>query len=316
MEFKDYYQILGVERTATDDQIKRAYRQLARKYHPDVSKETDAEARFKEMKEAYEVLKDKEKRAAYDKFGENWKTGQDFQPPPDWGDEFTYTQNQGGFGQTEGFSDFFDSLFGAGRGGGYRSSRGDMRMDGNDVNARIAVSLEDAFSGATRKISMDVPEADGAGRVVTKRRTLNVKIPKGIAAGQRIRLENQGGPGVGKGAQAGDLYLQVDFEPHAIYEVRGKDIYVVLPVTPWEVALGRTVEAPTLAGPVDLKIPTNSQAGSKLRLKGRGLPGKQTGDEYVELKIVMPKSIDQKTRSLYEELERTQAFNPRSALGV
>lgn len=314
MEYKDYYQILGVERSATNDQIKAAYRRLARKYHPDVSKEADAEVRFKEMKEAYEVLKDAEKRQAYDQFGKDWKAGQDFQPPPDWGRE--YAHSGGGFDQTAGFSDFFDSLFGARAGGGHGQPRGDMRMDGQDVTARIAVSLEDAFSGATRQISIDLPEVDSSGRMANKRRKLNVKIPKGIIAGQRIRLENQGGGGVGSGAQPGDLYLQVDLEPHSVYEARERDIYVVLPITPWEAALGRTVKAPTLAGPVDLKIPAGSQAGKKLRLKGRGLPGKTPGDEYVELKIVMPTKVDDKAKSLYEELERAQAFNPRSALGV
>ncbi|RBP51243.1 DnaJ C-terminal domain-containing protein [Arenicella xantha] len=315
MEYKDYYQILGVERSATGDQIKSAYRRLARKYHPDVSKEADAEARFKEMKEAYEVLKDADNRAAYDKFGKDWKAGQDFQPPPDWAQQTR--RPQGDFDQTAGYSDFFDSLFGARGGADFGGqSRGNMRMDGQDVNARITVSLEDAFSGATRQISIDLPEMDSSGRMVNRRRKLNVKIPKGILAGQRIRLESQGGAGMGAGAQSGDLYLQVDLAPHPIYEPRERDIYVVLPITPWEAALGRTVKAPTLAGPVDLKIPAGSQAGKKLRLKGRGLPGKTPGDEYVELKIVMPATVDDKAKSLYEELERTQTFNPRSSLGV
>lgn len=313
MKYKDYYQVLGVERTATQDQIKAAYRRLARKYHPDVSKEADAEDKFKEMKEAYEVLKDSEKREAYNQFGKDWKAGQDFQPPPDWGREYAHTQS--GFDHNAGFSDFFDSLFGA-REAADRSARGSMRMDGQDVTARIAISLEDAFAGASRQISIDLPESDGSGRIVNRRRKLNVKIPKGVRAGQRIRLEGQGGVGIGAGSKPGDLFLQLEFEPHAVFEAREKDVYVVLPVTPWEAALGRTVKAPTLAGAVDLKLPVGSQTGNKLRLKGRGLPGKISGDEYVELKIVMPPTTDAKSKSLYEELEKTQAFNPRSNMGV
>ncbi len=315
MEYKDYYQILDIPRTAKADEIKRAYRRLARKYHPDVSKEPDAEARFKEMKEAYEVLKDPEKRAAYDQFGANWKSGQDFQPPPDWEEDTSFGH---GFGGNEQFSDFFESLFGGGRGqrGGFSTQYRDMRMDGDDVNARISISLEDAFRGATRQISLEVPEVGNDGRVRRKRRTLNVRIPKGITAGQRIRLENQGGAGVGSAAQSGDLYLQVELEPHPIYTVRGRDIYVTLPIAPWEAALGEKVQAPTLAGPVDLKIPPGSNTGKRLRLKGRGLPGKPAGDEYVELAIAMPKQVNGKARRLYEELKREQAFNPRAGLGV
>ena len=320
MEFKDYYTTLGVERSASDDEIKRAYRRLARKYHPDVSTEPDAEARFKEMKEAYEVLKDPEKRQAYDRFGEHWKAGQNFEPPPDWGREFTFSQrgfDDGGGG--EGFSDFFDTLFGGRspfeRGFGRREHR-EVRMHGEDVNATLTIPLEDAYRGTTRQISLEVPEVDASGRLRREPRTLNVTIPKGIKAGQRIRLEHQGGPGVGSGAQSGDLYLKVEFEPHPIFEADGRDIHVTLPITPAEAVLGRTVKAPTLGGAVDLKIPPGSSTGNRLRLKGRGLPGSPPGDQYVELQIVTPTKVDRKTRALYEQLDQTESFDPRAGLGV
>ncbi len=325
MEFKDYYTTLGVGREASADDIKRAYRRLARKFHPDVSKEPDAEARFKEMKEAYEVLKDPEKRAAYDRFGEHWEAGQDFQPPPDWQPEFNFSRgghsNMGGAGAGD-FSDFFDALFGGGRGGStFRAGFGgsgarEMRMHGEDVNAHITISIEDAYRGATRQITLEVPEIDRQGRMLRKRRTLNVSIPKGIKAGQRIRLEDQGGAGVGPGAQSGDLYLLVDFQPHPVYEARGRDIHVTLPVTPAEAVLGRTVKAPTLGGAVDLKIPAGSSTGKRLRLKGRGLPGTPPGDQYVELKVVVPEKVSGKARALYEQLEQEESFNPRRAMGV
>jgi len=311
MEYKDYYKILGVPRSASDQEIKRAYRRLARKFHPDVSDEPDAERRFKEMKEAYDVLKDAEKREFYDQFGADWKAGQQFQSRPGTGRDFSFQQS--GFDQDADLGDLFESIFG-GRGGTRQSQS--MRMDGDDVNARIAISLEDAFRGTTRQISIDAPEVDRRGRVTHKRRTLNVQIPRGVTAGQRIRLENQGSPGTGSGSQSGDLYLHVEFEPHPVYEARGRDIYIRLPVTPWEAALGQTVKAPTLAGPVDLKIPAGASTGKRLRLKGRGLPGNPPGDEYVELTVVIPKNIDSEARSLYEKLGQVYDFNPRSALGV
>lgn len=316
MKFKDYYQVLGVERSASQDDVKRAYRRLARKYHPDVSKEPDAEARFKEVREAYEVLKDPEKRAAYDQFGENWKAGQDFQPPPDW-------QQQHGFGrETFGgeafagdFSDFFETLFGQGRGGGGFTFRAGGRMRGEDVSATIRIPIEDAWHGASRTITLEVPEIDSAGRPVRRRRTLNVKIPQGITAGKRIRLERQGGPGVG-GGPPGDLYLTVEFEPHPLYRAEGRDIWLDLPVTPWEVALGRKVKVPTLGGTVDLRIPPGSGSGRTLRLKGRGLPGQPPGDQYVKLEVVVPPVTDEGLRELYEQLEREHDVNPRAKLGV
>jgi curved DNA-binding protein len=319
MEFRDYYDTLGIERNASPDEIKRAYRRLARKYHPDVSTEPDAETRFKEMKEAYEVLKDPEKRAAYDQFGEHWKSGQQFEPPPQWNQEFTF--DQGGFENVDAgdFSDFFESLFGQ-RGHGPHA-RGFESTDfrnaprhGENINAQISIPLEDAFRGTTRQISLDIPEADDSGRVTRKRRTLNVTIPKGIKTGQRIRLENQGGPGFGNGTRKGDLFLKVEIEKHPVFEVDGRNVYLQLPITPAEAALGRTVQAPTLGGAVDLKIPPGSSTGKQLRLKGRGLPGKTPGDQYVALQVVIPKDLSDEERGLYEQLEKVESFNPRANL--
>jgi curved DNA-binding protein len=313
MQFKDYYQILGVNRDAKADDIKRAYRRLARKYHPDVSKEADAEVRFKEMKEAYEVLKDPEKRSAYDTYGANWKAGQDYQPPPG-GHQHRYSTGQQGFQGDGDFSDFFESLFGS------RSSRGGYGTagtgDGNDINARIRISLEDAFNGATRQISLELPETDEHGTTRRRQRTLNVRIPKGIANGQRIRLEGQGGAGFGPGARRGDLFLEVQIDNHPTFKLEGHNIHVTLPISDWEAALGAKVKAPTLGGSVDLKIPAGSSSGKRLRLKGRGMPGKTTGDQYVELMIVLPAEISDKARALYEQLKTEQSFNPRAAAGA
>jgi curved DNA-binding protein len=313
MKFKDYYKVLGVDRNASKDDIKRAYRRLARKYHPDVSKEADAETRFKEMKEAYEVLKDPEKRSAYDQFGANWKAGQDFQPPPNWQREHSF--GGGSFGDAGQFSDFFESLFGQARGGGFSFRTGSRRAKGEDLNAAISIPIEDAYRGASRTITLEVPEADANGAVTRRRKTLSVKIPAGITAGKRIRLEKQGGPGFG-GSPPGDLYLAVEFEPHPYYRADGRDIHLELPVTPWEAALGRKVKVPTLGGAVDLKIPAGSSSGKTLRLKGRGLPGKPPGDQYLELKVMVPPAEDEKMRQLYETLEREHDVNPRAKLGV
>ena len=314
MEFRDYYETLGVSRSATAEEIKRAYRRLARKYHPDVSKEPDAEAKFKAMKEAYEVLKDPEKRQAYDQFGENWKAGQNFEPPPEWQRDFSF--DGGGFGAQEGFSDFFETLFGGAGRGDFGAQFRTRARDGDDASARIRISLEDAYRGATKQISLQDTERDASGRLQRKRRTINVRIPKGITEGKRIRLADQGEPGFGQGARRGDLYLTVEFDPHPVFEARGKDIHVTLPVTPSEAALGRTVKAPTLGGPVDLKIPPGSNSAKQLRLKGRGLPGSPPGDQYVKLMVTLPPKLTPRARELYEQLEREAAFDPREALGV
>jgi len=314
MKFKDYYQILGLGRDATADDIKRAYRKLARKYHPDVSKEADAEARFKEVGEAYEVLKDPEKRSAYDRFGKDWKAGQDFRPPPDWDINFEYTGAGPGRGGQGEFSDFFESLFGRmGAGRGFRSRT--ARVHGEDHHARIRVSLPEAFSGAVKTLTLRSPSASPDGHVTTASHSIRVSIPKGVTEGQRIRLAGQGAAGFG-GGSPGDLYLEVSLDPHPFFVPDGRVIHLTLPVTPWEAALGATVPVPTLGGKVDLKIPPNSQAGSKLRLKGRGLPGNPPGDQIVTLRIDTPPADSEKDREVYERMRREMPMNPRKHLGV
>ena len=310
MQFKDYYKTLGLARDASQDEIKRAYRRLARKYHPDVSKASDAEERFKEVAEAYEVLKDPEKRAAYDRFGSDWRAGQEFRPPPDWNAGFEF-RNAGAGVDPGGFSEFFESLFGQGGlgGAGFAGMGGGFRARQQDHHARILIDLEDAYRGASRAITLERPELDDQGRLVQKPHTLNVKIPRGVTAGQRIRLSGQGMDG-------GDLYLEVDFRPHPRYTVEGRDVTLTLPTTPWEAALGNTVTVPTLGGPVDLKIPVGSQSGRKLRLRGRGLPGTPPGDQYVVLQIVTPPATTDEGRRLYEQMARVMPMNPRAELGV
>lgn len=343
MEYKDYYEIIGVQREATQDDIKRAYRKLARKYHPDVSKEADAETRFKEVGEAYEVLKDPEKRAAYDQLGANWKAGQDFNAPPGWdagfefgGGGFTGGAQYQGFdgGQADGmgsgaFSDFFESLFGQsfqqrGQQGGTRSQGGygqqaGYHAAGSDHHAKILIDLEDAMHGATRSISLRVPDVDAAGHVATKERVLKINVPKGIKQGQHIRLSGQGNPGMGQG-RAGDLYLEIEFNPHSVYHVDGRDVYLDLPVSPWEAALGATVKAPTPAGPVDMKIKPGSANGSKMRLKGRGIPASSNvnnaGDLYVVLQVALPPAKTESEKDAYQQMKQSFNFNPRAKLGV
>ena len=313
MEFKDYYQVMGVKRDATQDEIKRAYRKLARKYHPDVSKEPDAEVRFKEVGEAYEVLKDPEKRAAYDQLGANWKAGQDFRPPPDWDAGFEF--HGGGFSGADSsrFSDFFESLFGHGFSGG-GSGHADFHAHGEDAHAKVLIDLEDAYHGATRTLTLQHTELGADGRPQVKQRTLNARIPQGVRQGQFIRLAGQGGAGMGKG-KAGDLYLEVEFRPHPFYHVEGRDVFLDLPVAPWEAALGATVKAPTPTGAVDLKIPAGSTGGRKLRLKGRGIPGATPGDFYVVLQIALPPAESAAAKTAYREMEQALKFNPRARMG-
>jgi len=314
MEYKDYYKIMGVARDATQDDIKRAYRKLARKYHPDVSKEADADARFKELGEAYEVLKDPEKRAAYDQLGSNWKAGQEFRPPPGWNAGFEFSG--GGFRDGGGFSDFFEELFGRGfaqAGGRPGAARQGFRMGGEDHHAKVLIDLQDSFHGATRAISLRMPEVTRDGHVTTRDRTLNVRIPKGVRPGQQIRLAGQGGAGFG-GGQPGDLYLEVEFREHPLYRLDGADIYLDLPVAPWEAALGATLQVPTPAGKIDLKVPPNSGQGRKLRLKGRGLPGKQPGDLYVVLQVSLPPADTERARQAYEQMREDLHFNPRAKM--
>ena len=318
MDYKDYYAVMGVAREATQDEIKRAYRKLARKYHPDVSKEADAERRFKELGEAYEVLKDPEKRAAYDQLGRDWRAGQEFRPPPGWDAGFEFSGGGSGGAGRGGFSDFFESLFG--QGGNFRNAGftrgGRVSGRGEDHHARVEVSLEDAFNGATLGLKLRIPEYDAHGRLSDRLRNLQVKIPRGVTSGKRIRLAGQGGAGF-NGGSAGDLFLEVTIKPHAQYQVEGKDVFLNLPVTPWEAALGGKVKVHTLGGAVDLNIPAGARSGQKLRLKGRGLPvPKETaGDQFVVLQIVAPPADTAAKRALYEQMARDMPFNPRAHLG-
>lgn len=337
MEFKDYYKTLGVARDASAEDIKAAYRKLARKFHPDVSKEKDAEARFKEIGEASEVLRDAEKRAAYDAAGSQWERQQaaggaprgagphDFQPPPGWDAGFEFS-GRGGDDPFAGadHSDFFEALFGraragrAGRGDGNPGARRpDVQMPGQDHHAKVMIDLEDAFRGAQRSISLRMPALDDEGRGVMRERMLEINIPKGIREGQRLRLAGQGGPGLGDGP-AGDLFLEIAFNPHPRFRVDGRDVYVDLPLAPWEAALGASVSAATPDGDVELTIPPGSVAGRKLRLKGKGIPGTSAsnlaGDLYVVLAIALPPADSGKAKAAYEAFSAAFDFNPRASV--
>ena len=313
MDYKDYYEIMGVPRDATQDDIKKAYRKLARQYHPDVSDKPDAEQLFKDLGEAYKVLKDPEKRAAYDQLGANWKAGQEFRPPPDWDAGFEFSGRGFDAGNAEAFSDFFEELFGGGRGRAYAERGTSFDAHGEDHHAKVMIDLEDAYNGATRTISLRTPTVDASGRVITKERQLNVKIPKGVRKGQRIRLAGQGSPGMGRG-RPGDLYLDVDFNPHRLFRVDGKDVYLDLPVTPWEAALGATVDIPTPTGRVDLTIPAGVGSGRKLRLKGRGIPGSPPGHLYAVLKLTLPPANTEKAKALFKKMREDLPYDPRKHL--
>jgi len=314
MEYKDYYQILGVTRDATQDQIKQAYRKVARKYHPDVSKEPDAEVKFKEAGEAYEVLKDPEKRADYDKFGANWRDGENFEPPPNWDAGFEFRGAGYTGGDSAGFSDFFESLFGHGHTSGRQQHV--FRMKGEDQHAKIVIPLADAYLGAKQTITLSRPVVDSNGRVGTSPHSLHVVIPKGIIEGQRIRLEGQGLPGYG-GSPPGDLFLEIAFQEDRFFHAEKRDIHLTLPIAPWEAALGATLTIPTLGGNVQLKIPPGSQGGKKLRLKGKGLStGSHQGDQIVTLQIVVPEAKTEEQRRLYKTMAEKIPFNPRSELGI
>jgi curved DNA-binding protein len=328
MEYRDYYKILGVERAATADQVKTAYRRLARKYHPDVSKEKNAEERFKEVQEAYEVLKDSEKRAAYDQLGADWKSGEQFRPPPDWGSGFEHagagpqrerSRAGGARGRSAGageaysqadFSDFFSSLFGGETG---FSPGGGAPAAGSDHHARVDIDLEEAYRGTTRTLELRRPEVKPDGTVALANHTVRVTIPPGVSEGQLIRLAGQGAPGPG-GGQPGDLYLEAHILPHALYQLDGRDVTLTFPVAPWEAALGASVNVPTLGGAVAMQIPANSQSGQKLRLRGRGLPGSPAGDEYVQLKVVLPPATTPEAKAMYEQMREKLGFDPRADL--
>ena len=310
MKFKDYYEILGIARNATQDDVKKAYRKLARKYHPDVSKDPNAEALFKELGEAYAVLKDPEKRVAYDQMGSQWKTGQDFQPPPGWDAGFEFSGGDFGAGPGADHSDFFEALFG--RQAGARQ-RAQMHAQGQDHHAKVLIDLADAYRGAQRSISLRMPGLDAQGRVTMQERKLDVSIPKGVRAGQHLRLAGQGGPGLGEGG-AGDLYLEISFNPDPRFRADGRDVYLDLPLTPWEAALGAAVAAPTPEGQVQLTIPPGSVAGRQLRLKGRGIPGSPPGDLYVVLAIALPPADSETAREAYRTMAKAFDFNPRAHL--
>jgi len=310
MDFKDYYKVLGVERSAGDDEIKKAFRKLARKHHPDVNKAAGAAARMQDLNEAYDVLRDPQKRAAYDQVGQGRQGGQEFHPPPGWDAGFEFSGGPQGAADFTGHSDFFESLFGAaGRGGAHRGGPA-MRSRGQDHHAKVVIPLEDAFRGTTRTLTLHSPELTASGHVKLRERQLSVNIPKGIRAGQQIRLAGQGTPGLG-GEPAGDLYLEVQFEPHPRYRVDGRDLYVTLPVAPWEAALGAAVPVLTPDGRLEMNVPAGSQTGRKLRLKGRGIPGSPPGDLYVVLEVVLPPAQSDQARALYRQMATDLAFDPR-----
>lgn len=310
MKYNDYYATLGITKDATQDDVKRAYRKLARKFHPDLNKDEGAEGRFKEIGEANDVLSDPEKRAAYDQLGAGYQAGQDFRPPPDWDQGFEYSGGE----RDAAFSDFFEHLF-AHRQRTQARQGPQFHASGQDHHARVLIDLEDAFSGATRAIQLKMPKVTADGHVIAEQRTLNVNIPKGVQPGQHIRLKGQGAPGLGQG-RSGDLYLEIEFAPHKLYRIEGRDVYLDLPIAPWEAALGGKVKAPTPLGVVDVTIPANSAQGRKLRLKGRGIPGKTPGDFYAVIQISLPPAGDEKSREIYQTMARELSFNPRAGLGV
>jgi curved DNA-binding protein len=300
VEFRDYYQTLGVARDAPAEVIKKAYRKLARKFHPDVSREPDAGKRMTEINEAYAVLSDPEKRAAYDQLGRDYRPGQEFRPPPDWDAGFEHAARGSHGAEAADFSDFFAELFG----------RMGARAESGSHHARILLDLEDTFSGATRQISLRVPRFDADGRVVLDTRTLNVKIPRGIREGQIIRLAGQGTAGPGEG-RSGDLLLEVHFKPHGRLRTDGRDLLLTLPVAPWEAALGAVVPVPLPDGTLNVRIPAGAQSGRQLRVRGRGIPCDPPGDLLLEIRVVLPPAATPRARELYETMARELPFDPR-----
>ena len=298
MDYKDYYKVMGVGREADAKEIKLAYRRLARKYHPDISKEPNAEEKFKELGEAYEVLKDPEKRKVYDQYGKDWEMGQKAQSSSRgsvWDDAQTNYQYS---------PDFFESLFGA------APHFSQQHQPGADFQGNINISLEEAYKGAVKEIHLPATKHTQGGQ-----QTLKVKIPVGVKSGQKIRLTGQGGLGM-RGAPSGDLYLTIQVDKHPLFDVMDNDIYVSLPIAPWEAALGTTIQVPTLGGKVDLKIPPGSQGGQTMRLKKRGLPAKIPGDQYVILKIIIPQPMTDSARAFYKKMAEEMPFNPREKMGV
>ncbi len=326
MQFKDYYATLGVPRDAAPADIKRAYRKLARKYHPDVSKLPDAEARFKEINEANEVLSDADKRGAYDAVGQPGAGGRDFNPPPGWGAGSPFGDRPGAAGMAGaengagGFADhsaFFEALFGRheAQARAEHAARRAAHDRGEDLHTRVLIELLDTYHGARRIVTLRVPVLDAQGQRVLAERQLEVNIPTGVHAGQHLRLAGQGGAGM-NGAPAGDLLLEIALRPHALWRAEGRDVSFELPVAPWEAALGAEIEAPTPTGPVHLTVPAGSATGRRLRLKGRGIPGQPAGDLFAELRIVLPPAADEAAQAAWRELAARLAFDPRAAMGV
>ncbi len=330
VKFKDYYETLGVARGASQDEVQRAYRKLARKYHPDVNKAKDAEEKFKELSEAYEVLKDPKKRKMYDQLGPDWRSGQEFRPPPGW-DFHTYQgagagaggQGEAQWGGMGGFSDFFETLFGGrgfrqapgrgGRGGaGFEQFGGTWRQAGADQETTIRITLDEAFHGGVKPIALQSQLINANGQIEVQEKRYDIKIPPGILPGKKVRLSGQGAPGIG-GGPSGDLYLKVEIEPSPVFKLKGRDLYMEVPVTPWEAVLGTEVPVPALSGNLTLKIPPGTQSGQKLRLRGKGMPNSKgtPGDLYVTVNIKVPTDPSPRERELFEELKKASSFNPR-----
>jgi curved DNA-binding protein len=305
MKYKDYYAILGVDRGASAEDIKKAYRKLARKYHPDVSKEPNAEEKFKEMGEAYETLKDAEKRAAYDRLGRH-AAGQEFQPPPDWGEQFAGARSA--FDDID-LADLFAGLAGRQGGGARRSSA----ASGRDYEAAVRLTFEQAFQGTEIELELSVLEADAEGGLRRVPRRIKVRIPRGVTDGQQLRIPGKGGKGA-EGGRDGDLYLDIRVESHPLYRVSGQDVYLDLPLAPWEAVLGTTVNLPTPAGAVSLRVPPGTRAGQQLRLAGRGLSRADAaaGNLYAIVQIAVPSVVDERERALFKQLAETSNFNPRA----
>jgi curved DNA-binding protein len=318
MKYKDYYEILGISRDATQDEVKKAYRKLARQYHPDISKEAGAETKFKEIGEAYEVLKDPEKRKAYDQLG-SYQPGQEFRPPPDWEQSFGPGTRYYEFSGEDlgGFSDFFFGLFGGGMGrqaSSGQSARAHFSAHGQDFETTIHIDLKEAYSGTTRTLQMEVSEITSDGVIKRIPKNITVRIPKGATEGQRLRVKGKGGKGV-HGGRDGDLYLIIAINPHHMFKVHGHDLYVTVPLTPWEAALGARIELPAIERKILLTIKPGAQSGQKLRVPGKGLPKPKggSGDLYAVLQIANPSELTATEKSLYESLAKSSSFNPRTS---
>jgi len=308
MKYKDYYAVLGVDRAAEADAIKTAYRKLARKYHPDVSKEKDAEEKFKEVAEAYETLKDPEKRAAYDQLGRH-AAGEDFRPSPDW--QHSYGGPSFSFDEAD-LADLFAGFAGAAR-GGRRAPAGPIR--GQDYEAGVRLDFDQAYTGAEIELDLAVIEHDEHGALRRAQRKVKVRIPKGVTDGQKLRVPGKGGAGL-NGGPSGDLYLDIEVQAHPLYRTDGLDLHMDLPLSPWEAVLGASVELPTPAGRVTLKIPPGTRGGQRMRLAGRGLsrPNGTAGDLYAHVHIAVPTVVDDRQRELYRNLAEASAFDPRANL--